>query len=75
MELFNNQSKSYREKLLGGEKVRIAVEAGVRQGWDSFIGTEGAFIGMTRFGASGPAEKLYAHFGITAKAVAKAALR
>jgi transketolase len=75
MELFTKQSKSYREKLLGGEKVRIAVEAGVRQGWDSFIGTDGAFIGMTGFGASGPAEKLYEHFGITAKAVAKAALR
>jgi transketolase len=73
MELFNRQLEPYRDKVLGNETVRIAVEAGVRQGWDNFIGTDGAFIGMTGFGASGPAEKLYEHFGITAKAVAKAA--
>jgi transketolase len=75
MELFARQGKAYRDKLLGTEKIRIAVEAGVRQGWDRFIGTDGIFVGMTGFGASGPAEKLYEHFGITAKAVVKAALR
>ncbi len=73
MELFEAQGKVYREKLLGTEKIRIAVEAGVRTGWDRFIGTGGKFIGMTGFGASGPAEQLYKHFGITAKAVVKAA--
>ena len=45
----------------------------MRTGWDRFIGADGNFIGMTGFGASGPAEKLYEHFGITAKAVVKAA--
>jgi transketolase len=73
MELFERQSKAYKVKLLGTEKIRIAIEAGVRQSWDRFIGTEGKFIGMTGFGASAPAEKLYEHFGITAKAVVKAA--
>ncbi len=73
MELFEAQGKAYREKLLGTENIRIAVEAGVRTGWDRFIGTGGKFIGMTGFGASGPAEQLYKHFGITAKAVVKAA--
>ena len=68
-----SQSKAYKAKVLGTEKIRIAVEAGLRQGWDRFIGTEGHFIGMTGFGASAPAEKLYEHFGITAKAVVKAA--
>ena len=58
---------------MGAEKTRIAIEAGVRMGWDRFIGTGGAFIGMTGFGASGPAEQLYKHFGITAEAVVKAA--
>jgi len=42
-------------------------------GWDRFIGTDGTFIGMTGFGASGPAEQLYEHFGITAEAVVRAA--
>jgi transketolase len=73
MELFERQSKAYKAKVLGTEKIRIAVEAGLRMGWDRFIGTEGKFIGMTGFGASGPAEKLYEKFGITAKAVVKAA--
>ena len=73
MELFEKQGKAYKEKLLGSEKIRIAIEAGVRQGWDRFIGLDGSFIGMTGFGASGPAEMLYKHFGITAKAAVKAA--
>jgi transketolase len=73
MELFEQQSKAYKAKLLGTEKIRIAVEAGLRLGWDRFIGIEGRFVGMSGFGASAPAEKLYEHFGITAKAVVKAA--
>jgi transketolase len=72
MELFERQSKAYKAKLLGTEKTRFAIEAGLRNGWDRFIGTDGKFIGMTGFGASAPAEKLYEHFGITAKAVVKA---
>ena len=73
MELFEKQSKAYKDKLLGTEKVRIAIEAGVAQGWQRFIGDNGKFIGMKGFGASGPAEELYKHFGITAKAAVKAA--
>ncbi len=73
MELFEKQGRAYKEKLLGSEKIRIAIEAGVRQGWDRFIGRDGSFIGMTGFGASAPAELLYKHFGITARAAVKAA--
>jgi transketolase len=73
MENFERQEKAYKAKVLGSEKTRIAIEAGVRTGWDRFIGVEGTFIGMTGFGASGPAELLYKHFGITAEAVVKAA--
>jgi len=72
-ELFETQVKGYKEKLLGAEKTRIAIEAGVAQGWNRFIGNDGTFIGMKGFGASGPAEQLYKHFGITAKAIVKAA--
>ncbi|MEG2313627.1 transketolase-like TK C-terminal-containing protein, partial [Brevundimonas sp.] len=53
--------------------VRIAVEAGLEQGWMRFIGEDGAFVGMTGFGASAPAEVLYEKFGITADAVIEAA--
>ncbi len=73
MELFERQSKAYKASVMGTEKIRIAIEAGVRTGWDRFIGADGHFIGMTGFGASAPAEVLYEKFGITAKAVVKVA--
>ncbi len=73
MELFEQQSAEYRLALLGRAKVNIAIEAGIRQGWDRMIGTDGVFIGMTGFGASGPYEELYRHFGITAEAAVQAA--
>jgi len=72
-ELFNAQPKDYQAQVIGETDVRIAVDAGIRQGWDRFIGETGAFVGMTCFGASAPAEVLYQHFGITAEAVAAAA--
>jgi len=72
-ELFAKQSADYRRAILGNAKVRIGIEAGIRQGWDALLGDEGIFIGMTGFGASAPIEKLYPHFGITADAAVKAA--
>ena len=48
-------------------RVNVAVEAGIRQGWDAIIGSDGAFVGMTGFGASAPYKELYQHFGITAR--------
>jgi transketolase len=77
-ELFETQPADYRTEVVGGSTVRIAVEAGVRQGWDRFIGEDGGFVGMAGFGASAPAERLYQEFGITADhvaALAKAKLR
>ncbi|MCB1452403.1 MAG: transketolase [Rhizobiaceae bacterium] len=73
-ELFARQSADYQAAVIGTAPVRIAVEAGVRQGWDRFIGTDGAFVGMSGFGASGPYKELYAHFGITVEAVVAAAM-
>jgi transketolase len=73
-ELFEAQDEGYRRAVLG-EAPRVAVEAAARLGWDRWIGEGGAFIGMTGFGASGPAPELYRHFGITAEAVADAARR
>ena len=71
-ELFEAQPAAYRAEVLGGAP-RVAVEAAVRLGWDRWIGERGAFVGMSGFGASGPAGELYKHFGITAEAVAEAA--
>ncbi|HCN28879.1 MAG TPA: transketolase, partial [Verrucomicrobiales bacterium] len=72
-ELFETQPADYQAAVIGETDVRVAVEAGVRQGWDRFIGSDGAFIGMIGFGGSAPDKALYAHFGITAEAVAAAA--
>ncbi|MCQ4191609.1 transketolase [Methylocystis suflitae] len=71
-ELFEAQSEAYRAEVLG-DAPRVAVEAAARLGWDRWIGERGAFIGMSGFGASGPASELYKHFGVTAEAVADAA--
>jgi len=72
-ELFEAQPADYQAAVIGETEVRVAVEAGVRMGWERFIGADGAFVGMTGFGASAPAEVLYQHFGINAEAVAAAA--
>jgi transketolase len=55
--------------------MRVGVEAAVRFGWDRYLGERGAFVGMTGFGASGPADQLYEHFGITPAAIVKEARR
>jgi transketolase len=66
-ELFDEQSKEYRDSvLLPDVTLRVACEAGIRQGWDKYIGLDGIFIGMSTFGASAPADQLYKHFKITA---------
>jgi transketolase len=52
--------------------VRIAVEAAVRDSWSAFLNPDDTFIGMKSFGASGPFEELYSHFGITPEAVVAA---
>ncbi len=72
MELFAAQDAAYRREVLGQAPVRVAIEAGLRLGWDALIGPEGGFIGMTGFGASAPAPALYKHFGITPQAVMEA---
>jgi len=72
-ELFFQQDAKYQASVIGRGTVRVAVEAAIRQGWERFIGEDGAFVGMTGFGASAPAEVLYREFGITIDAVVDAA--
>ena len=71
-ELFGEQSYEYRHAIVGDASIKVAIEAGIRMGWERLIGSNGIFVGMTGFGASGPAEELYKHFGITAEAAVKA---
>jgi transketolase len=71
-ELFEQQSADYRASVLGMAP-RIAIEAGIEQGWERYIGNNGTFIGMKGFGASAPAEKLYEHFGITTQKIVEKA--
>jgi transketolase len=71
-ELFDAQDATYRESVLPSSlKLRVAVEAGIRQGWDKYIGLDGHFVGMSSFGASAPAGKLYEHFRITAAEIVR----
>ncbi|KFL29248.1 transketolase [Devosia riboflavina] len=72
MELFAKQSDAYKAEVLGTAKARVAVEAGIEMSWNKLLGDKGRFVGMHSFGASGPIDALYAHFGITSKAVVEA---
>ena len=76
-ELFNAQDAAYRQSVLGNatQGVRVGIEAAVRQGWDAYLGMDGGFVGMTGFGASGPADALYKLFNITPEAVVAEARR
>ncbi len=73
-ELFFALPEAARAEIIGNAKINVAVEAGIRQGWDAIIGSTGTFVGMTGFGASAPYKELYRHFGITPEKVAEAAL-
>jgi transketolase len=73
-ELFELQSKEYKESVLPSSvKARVAVEAGVKLGWERYIGERGEFIGMSSFGASAPYESAYREFGITVENIVAAA--
>ncbi|NEU95929.1 transketolase [Bradyrhizobium uaiense] len=71
-DLFRQQPRDYRTKVLGSAP-RVGVEAAVEGDWARWLGEAGAFVGMTGFGASAPADVLYREFGITPAAVAAAA--
>lgn len=69
-ELFDKQDQAYKNKILGNKNIlKVAVEAGIMQGWNRYIGDDGTFVGMSGFGASGKASDLYQHFEITAQKI------
>jgi transketolase len=69
-ERFDAQAAAYRADVLPADVLKVSVEAGVTLGWERYVGSDGIMIGLDRFGASAPAEQLYAEFGITAPAIA-----
>ncbi len=76
VERFAAQDAAYREAVLpAAVGARVAVEAGVTQGWYRYVGSAGEVVGIDRFGASAPAGELFENFGFTAEAVAAAAER
>lgn len=75
LDIFMEQDRDYIHSSLGGAIPKIAIEAGIRQGWDRLLGHDGGFIGMDGFGASGPGKDLFPHFGITAEAIVAMAKR
>ncbi len=70
-ELFRQQAPAYRDAVLPPEiTVRVAIEAGVAQGWEQFVGCHGRIVSLERFGASAPAQVLFQQFGFTPERVA-----
>ncbi len=74
-ELFEQQPREYRDRILPPAiKTRVAIEAGRTQGWDRYVGDQGAVIGLDHFGASAPYQVLYEKFGLTADQVVEKVL-
>ena len=69
-DVFDAQDVEYRESVLpAAVSARVAIEAGVTEGWWRFVGTQGRVIGLDRFGESAPASELFEHFGFTTENV------
>ena len=74
-ELFEAQTDEYKESvLLKSVKVRISIEAGVKQGWEKYLDEYGEAISIEKFGASAPYEVLFKEYGFTSEAIVKKAI-
>jgi transketolase len=67
-ELFDEQDAAYRADMLPKDMLRVSIEAGVTLGWQKYVG-DGLTIGIDSFGASGPADQLFKHFGFSSEAI------
>ncbi|WP_437886998.1 transketolase [Phytobacter sp. V91] len=75
-DIFDAQDEQYRESVLPSDvSARVAVEAGIADYWYKYVGLKGAIIGMTSYGESAPADKLFPHFGFTVENVVEKAKR
>jgi transketolase len=65
-ELFQAQDEDYRRQVLPPDiKTRLSVEAAVSQGWEKWVGDNGACISVERYGASAPYKVIFEHYGLT----------
>ena len=73
LDIFDKQSKEYKEEVLNRKTLRVAIEAGSSYGWERYIGENGLFFGIKndRFGISAPAEQVYEYFGLTVENIVK----
>jgi transketolase len=69
-EAFAAQDAAYRADVLPADALKVSVEAGVTLGWERWTGSDGLNIGIDHFGASAPADRLFAEYGLTAPAIA-----
>jgi transketolase len=75
-ELFDAQSQDYRKEVLPPDvRARISIEAGIPKGWERYVGLDGVVIGISRFGASAPANVVYEKLGLTVQHVVDEALK
>ena len=72
-ELFDKQSKEYKEKIIEKNSIKISIEAGSIFGWEKYVGSEGISLGIRSFGKSAPLKKLYENFGLTSNNVTRIA--
>jgi transketolase len=73
-ELFSLQEQAYRDSVLLPEvEARLAVEAGVSQGWHRWVGLKGGILGLDRYGASAPGNVVFENLGFTAAHVVEMA--
>jgi transketolase len=70
-ELFDKQSKEYREKIIDKKSIKISIEAGSVFGWEKYVGLNGISLGMKSFGKSAPYKKIYKHFNLTSDNIVK----
>jgi transketolase len=72
-ELFDKQSKEYKEKIIEKNSIKISIEAGSIFGWEKYVGSDGISLGIRSFGKSAPLKKLYENFGLTSNNVTRIA--
>ena len=66
LDLFDQQSQSYKRKILGESKIKISIEAASTDCWKKYVGTDGLTFGINTFGKSAPYKDIYKYFGLTA---------
>ena len=69
-ELFDLQSKSYKQKIINETKMKISIEAASTDCWKKYVGNNGFAFGIDTFGKSAPYKEIYEHFGLTAVNIA-----